>query len=68
MLALTCDQPSVTAFDAGVWGPVVRRRQVVVPYYPGAVHYLPQERLFARRAARLDRLRRHIAQRDQSQL
>ena len=28
------------------WGPVVRRRQIVVPYYPGAVHYLPQEGLF----------------------
>ncbi len=46
VLALTCDQPRVTAFDAGAWGPVVRRRQIVVPYYPGAVHYLPQEGLF----------------------
>jgi hypothetical protein len=46
VLALTCDQPRVTAFDAGTWGPVVRRRQIVVPYYPGAVHYLPQEGLF----------------------
>jgi len=48
VLALTCDQPRVTAFDAGTWGPVVRRRQIVVPYYPGTVHYLPQEGLFAR--------------------
>jgi hypothetical protein len=46
VLALTCDQPRVTAFDAGTWGPVVRRRQIVVPYFPGAVHYLPQEGLF----------------------
>jgi hypothetical protein len=46
VLALTCDQPRVTAFDPGAWGPVVRRRQIVVPYYSGAVHYLPQEGLF----------------------
>ncbi|MGD0816291.1 MAG: DUF5696 domain-containing protein [Verrucomicrobiota bacterium] len=46
VLALTCDQPRVTAFDPGAWGPVVRRRNVVVPYYPGVVHYLPQEGLF----------------------
>jgi hypothetical protein len=45
-LTVTCDQPQVTAFDAGVWGPVVRRRQVAVPYYPGAVYYLAQEGLF----------------------
>ena len=45
-LAVTCDQPKVTALDIGAWGPVVRRRQVAVPYYPGAVHYLPQEGLF----------------------
>ncbi len=46
-LAVTCDQPSVTALDAGAWGPVVRRRQVAVPYYTGAVYYLSQEGLFA---------------------
>lgn len=46
-LTVNCDQPVVTAFDAGTWGPVVRRRQVAVPYYSGAVQYLPQENLFA---------------------
>ena len=45
-LAVTCDKPRVTAFDAGAWGPVVRRRQIVVPYYPGAAYYFPQEGLF----------------------
>jgi hypothetical protein len=46
VLTFTYDQPRVTAFDAGTWGPVVWRRQIVGPYYPGAVHYLPQESLF----------------------
>jgi hypothetical protein len=46
-LTVSCDQPIVTAFNAGVWGPVVRRRQVAVPYYSGAVNYLSQEGLFA---------------------
>jgi hypothetical protein len=45
-LTITCDQPRVTSLDAGVWGPVVRRRQVVVPYYTGSVNYLPQSGLF----------------------
>ena len=45
-LAVTCDQPLVTAFNAGVWGPVVRRRQAVVPYYTGDVYGLVQEGLF----------------------
>jgi hypothetical protein len=45
-LLVTCYQPVIGGFDMGSWGPVVRRRQVPVPYYPGAVHYLPQENLF----------------------
>jgi Family of unknown function (DUF5696) len=45
-LTATCAQPQVTTLDIGAWGPVVRRRQAVVPYYPGTVHYLPQENLF----------------------
>ena len=45
-LTVTCDQPKVAAFDAGVWGPVVRRRQVSVPYYPGSLWFLPREGLF----------------------
>jgi len=48
-LALTtvCDQPVADAFDAGGWGPVVRRRQTPTPYYTGSVWYLPAEGLFA---------------------
>jgi hypothetical protein len=45
-LAMTCDQPRITALDIGGWGPVARQRQVVVPYYTGSVYYLPQENLF----------------------
>ncbi|HSA00520.1 MAG TPA: DUF5696 domain-containing protein, partial [Candidatus Paceibacterota bacterium] len=45
-LTVTCDRPGVTSIEAGAWGPVVRRRQVVVPYYNGAVYYLPREGLF----------------------
>ena len=45
-LSVSSDSRQVTAFDAGAWGPVVHRRQVAVPYYPGAVYYLPQEGLF----------------------
>ena len=45
-LAVTCDKPWVTALDIGSWGPVVRRRQVVVPYYPGAAYFFNQEGLF----------------------
>lgn len=45
-LTVTCDTAKVTTFDMGTWGPVVRRRQLAAPYYPGAVFYLPQENLF----------------------
>ena len=45
-LAVTCDQPQITALDIGAWGPVLRRRQVVVPYYTGTVYYLSREGLF----------------------
>jgi hypothetical protein len=45
-LTVTCDQPKVAAFDPGDWGPVMRRRQVTVPYYTGSVYFLPREGLF----------------------
>ncbi|HEY3856346.1 MAG TPA: DUF5696 domain-containing protein [Verrucomicrobiae bacterium] len=45
-LSVSADLPQVTAFDAGAWGPVVHRPQVIVPYYPGAAYYLSQEGLF----------------------
>lgn len=47
VLSVSCDEPRVTALDPGAWGPVVRRSQVTVPYYPGAIYYLRQEGLFA---------------------
>ncbi len=47
VLTVTCDQAKITAFDPGVWGPVLRRRQVAAPYYAGAPNYLAQENLFA---------------------
>jgi hypothetical protein len=37
-LSVSSDLPRVAAFDAGAWGPVVHRRQVAVPYYPGGVY------------------------------
>ncbi len=46
VLAVSCDQPCVSSLEAGDWGPTLRRRQVVTPYYMGAVHYLPHENLF----------------------
>jgi hypothetical protein len=46
-LTITCDQPDVSELDAGMWGPVVRRRQVSAPYYSGKIDYLAQEGLFA---------------------
>ncbi len=45
LLSAVCDDPSVEAFDAGAWGPVLRRRPIAVPYY-GMVHYAIQEGLF----------------------
>lgn len=45
-LETTCDKPWLRSLDAGGWGPAMRRRPVVVPYYSGQVHYLPKENLF----------------------
>ena len=47
VLGVSCDRPLVSAFDAGAWGPVLRRRQMPTPYYTGAVWFLPREGLFA---------------------
>jgi hypothetical protein len=46
VFSVACDQPRVSAFDIGAWGPVVRRRQVVTPFYTGAAYFLPNENLF----------------------
>jgi len=45
-LTIACDQPKVAGFDSGVWGPVMRRRPVVTPYYTGTICFLPREGLF----------------------
>ncbi len=46
VLSVECDRPVIRQMDAGAWGPVLRRRQVVTPYYGGQVFYLPAENLF----------------------
>ncbi len=46
VLYVTCDKPWLRSLDAGGWGPTMRRRPVVAPYYSGQVHYLPKENLF----------------------
>ena len=46
VLSLQCDRGVIRVLDAGGWGPVLRRRQVVTPYYGGQVFYLPAENLF----------------------
>jgi len=40
------DEPQVTAFQAGRWGPVLHRQPVTVPYYSGQIFYLGAEHLF----------------------
>jgi len=46
VLDVDCDQPVVTEFYGGRWGPLAIRHGVAVPYY-GTVEYLPQDDLFA---------------------
>ena len=46
-LAVTCDQPWVTAMDANDWAPLAGRRQVVTPFYSGQVYFMPSQSLFA---------------------
>jgi len=46
LLEASCDKPCISVFDAGHWGPVLRRRQVPIPYYSGQINYLPVEHLF----------------------
>lgn len=48
VLDVFCNRPWIESFDAGRWGPVLRRRPIPVPYY-GLVEYLPKEDLFAHR-------------------
>jgi hypothetical protein len=46
-LLVTCDDPLVRVLDAGVWGPVLRRRRLSVPYYTGSAYLLEKENIFA---------------------
>lgn len=46
VLSLQCDRGVIRALEAGGWGPVLRRSQVVTPYYSGQVFYFPAENLF----------------------
>lgn len=41
-----CDEPQLASFNAGRFGPVMRRRAVALPYYSGQVFYLAKENLF----------------------
>jgi len=45
-LFVSCDRPVLRSVDFGGWGPVVRRREIPVPYYSGRIHYLPAQNLF----------------------
>jgi hypothetical protein len=44
-LQVRCDAPVVASLDIGAWGPVLRRRDIPVPYY-GTVRYASMEGLF----------------------
>lgn len=46
VLDVSTDKPSVVDFDAGMWGPLFRRRAVTTPYYSGQIYFLPRENLF----------------------
>ena len=45
---VTCDQPLVRSLTTGQWGPVMRRKPILIPYYlsNGEVYFLPQQNLF----------------------
>ena len=43
---VTCDRPLLRGLDGGGWGPVLRRRQIAVPYYSNPVLFLARENLF----------------------
>lgn len=48
VLDTTCDSPLVRSFSAGQWGPVMRRKPILVPYYlsDGQVYFLSKQNLF----------------------
>jgi hypothetical protein len=46
VLDVRCDQPLVEAFEAGGFGPTLRRKPMVVPFYSGQVEWLAAVNLF----------------------
>jgi hypothetical protein len=46
VLDVTCDQPVIEQLHPGTWGPVLRRRQIPVPYCPIRIDLLSTENLF----------------------
>ncbi len=46
VLTLACDQPVIQQFNAGMWGPAIRRRMIQQPDYTDAVHYFADQNLY----------------------
>lgn len=46
VMDVACDQPVIQQLQPGTWGPVLRRRQIPMPYCPMKVDLLPTENLF----------------------
>lgn len=46
VFSVACDQPLITSLTIGAFGPVVRQREILAPYYSGSAHFLTQENLF----------------------
>ncbi|QNN21978.1 hypothetical protein HED60_06730 [Planctomycetales bacterium ZRK34] len=49
VVEVRCDQPIVSQFWMGQWGPPARRQSVPTPYYQHLVYYLPDTNLFVSR-------------------
>jgi len=47
VFGIACDRPLVTGLRGGDWGPTMRRRQILLPYYSNPVWLLARENLFA---------------------
>ena len=47
VFSVACDRPLISGLRGGDWGPTMRRRQVLLPYYSSPVWLLTRENLFA---------------------
>ena len=47
VFSVACDRPLISGLRGGDWGPTMRRRQVLLPYYSSPVWFLTRENLFA---------------------